>query len=138
MNPRQYTKLDYEKYKKVFQYVNSSWVEAQRRVEIEKGVKESERLSNAIQVRHFHNKVFCIDVAPQSKKEQLVKMCEDMGGKVNKEVSEHCLLITSKLDTERVSKAKKMKDVKILKPEFILDCKKTKAYLDEQMYLFRH
>lgn len=69
MKPREYTRFDYEKYKKIFQYVNSSWVEAQRKIEIEKGVPEEERLSNAIQVRHFHNKVFCIDVTPRDKKQ---------------------------------------------------------------------
>ena len=34
--PREYTKIDFEKYKKIFEYVNSGWVEAQKRVEAEK------------------------------------------------------------------------------------------------------
>ena len=69
--PREYTKVDYEKHKTIFQYVNSTWIEAQRKVEIEKGIKDSERLSNAIQVRHFHNKTVCVDVIPAAKRHEL-------------------------------------------------------------------
>jgi hypothetical protein len=35
---REYTRLDYEKCKDIFKYVNAAWVEAQKKVEIEKGV----------------------------------------------------------------------------------------------------
>ena len=66
--PREYTKVNFEKYEKVFKYVNASWLEAQKAIEVERGVKEHERLSNAIQVRHFHGKTFCIDVTPQQKR----------------------------------------------------------------------
>lgn len=61
-----------------------------------------------------------------------------MGGKVKEEVCENCLLITNNLDTERVARAKKLKNVKILKPDFIGDCQKVGAYLDERDYFFKH
>ena len=57
-----------------------------------------------------------------------------MGAKIKKELCDHCLLITSRTDTEKVQKAKKMKGVKVLRTGFIRDCKQCEAYLDEKDY----
>jgi hypothetical protein len=60
--PREYNKVDFEKVKSAFTYVNSAWLEAQKQAEKERGVKESDRLSSKIQVRHFHNRRVAIDL----------------------------------------------------------------------------
>lgn len=36
--PREYALMDYNKYKEIFKYVNSEWMEAQKKAEIKLGV----------------------------------------------------------------------------------------------------
>ena len=50
---------------------------------------------------------------------------------------DNCLLITEKVDTEKVKKAKRMKHVKILRPEFVFECQQVGAYLDEKDYFHK-
>lgn len=56
--------------KQFYTQVNSSWLEAQRKIEKERGVKENERLSKYIQVKHLNGKNICVDL-PHPKKEQI-------------------------------------------------------------------
>lgn len=42
-----------------------------------------------------------------------------MGAKIQREVVDNCFLISAKKDTEKVAKAKKSKNVKVLNPKFI-------------------
>ena len=60
-----------------------------------------------------------------------------MGAKLKKEPEDYCLLITDRIDTERVAKARKLKGVKILRPEFVTECSECHAYLDEKDYFFK-
>lgn len=46
-------------------------------------------------------------------------MAEEMGAKIQREVVENCILISTKKDTEKVARAKKTKNVKVLTPKFI-------------------
>ena len=68
--------------KDVLKYVNATWVEDQRKIERKKNVIESERLSNAIEVKIFFNKKICVDIADSNKKAELVKLCTSMGAKI--------------------------------------------------------
>lgn len=52
-----------------------------------------------------------------------------MGAKIINNLHDYCLLITNKVGNEAVSKAKKMKGIKVLKPEFITDCKQCNALM---------
>jgi hypothetical protein len=42
-----------------------------------------------------------------------------MGAKLKKEPEDYCLLITDRVDTEKITKARKLKGIKILKQEFV-------------------
>ena len=121
--PREYSKVDFSKYSKIFQNVNSSWVEAQRAIENEKGVKNADSLANAIQVRHFHNKIICLDIYPLKDKENIERDCRAMGATMKENPCDNCLLITTKVNTEKVARARKLKNVKILRPNFVKECK---------------
>jgi NAD-dependent DNA ligase len=68
------------------------------------------------------------------KREQLEKLAESMGAKLIKEVTDNCLLITTRKDTEKVSKARKCKNVKVLSPKYIEECKQCEASLNESDY----
>lgn len=56
---------------------------------------------------------------PQPKKEQIEKMAEDMGAKIQRDIIDNCYLISAKKDTDKVSRARKAKNVKILAPKYI-------------------
>ena len=88
-------------------------------------------------MRHFHNKKIVIDHSVPAEKEKLIKTCELMGAKICSEPCDYCLLITNKTNTERVAKAKKCRNVKIIKPMFVTDCQKVGAYLDEKEYFHK-
>lgn len=94
-------------------------------------------LSKCIQVKHFQNKTICVDLAPPTRKTALEKMAEDMGAKIVRDPVDNCLLVTNKGDTERVAKARKLKNVKIVSPNFIEECKHCDAYLSERDYFLK-
>jgi len=83
-----------------------------------------------IVVRVFHNKTICLDIADKAKKAQLQKLCLDMGAKVADTPENYCILIANRGDTEKVAKARKLKGVKILRSQFVEECRQCQAYLD--------
>ncbi len=60
-----------------------------------------------------------------------------MGANIKPNPTENCLLVTNKLGTEKVTKAKKLRYCKVIKPEFINDCKACGAYLNEKDYFHK-
>lgn len=60
-----------------------------------------------------------------------------MGAKIVKDVTDNCLLISSRSDTEKVSKGRKLKNVRIVTPNFIEECKACNAYLSEKDYFVK-
>jgi hypothetical protein len=60
-----------------------------------------------------------------------------MGARVVKDPTDNCLLVTNKTDTEKVAKARKLKNVKIVSPNFIDECKQCDAYINERDYFLK-
>ena len=56
---------------------------------------------------------------PSPKKIDLEKLSERMGAKILREPQDYCIFIANRIDTQKVAKAKKLKHIKILKPNFI-------------------
>lgn len=60
-----------------------------------------------------------------------------MGAKVAEEVCDNCLLVTMRNDSDKVARARKMKNVRIVTPNFIEECKQAQGYLDERDYFLK-
>jgi hypothetical protein len=60
-----------------------------------------------------------------------------MGAKVKENPEDNCLLIADRVDTEKVAKGRKLKGVKVLRSNFVVECKQCQAYLDEKEYFFK-
>lgn len=87
-------------------------------MEIERGVKENERLSKYLQVKHLYEKNVCVDL-PQPRKEHIEKMAAELGAKIQSDVVNDSYLISTNKHTEKVAKAMNASNVKVLIPEFI-------------------
>ena len=66
---------------KYFHYVDSNWLEAQKKAENAFNVSDRHKLSRYIQVRHFHGKTICFDVYGE-KRTKLVRLAETLGAKI--------------------------------------------------------
>lgn len=60
-----------------------------------------------------------------------------MGAKIVDDVVDNCLLVTNRNDTEKVAKARKCKNVRIVTPNFLDECKQCDAYLSERDYFLK-
>lgn len=60
-----------------------------------------------------------------------------MGAIIKSEPCDNCLVISNRTDTECVAKARKMKNTKVVKPEFVYECKQCEAYLEEKDYFHK-
>jgi hypothetical protein len=74
---------------------------------------------------------------PAAKKAAIEKLAEEMGARVVKEVVDNCLLVSTRSDTEKVAKALKCKNVRIVTPNFIEESKQCEAYLSERDYYLK-
>jgi hypothetical protein len=74
---------------------------------------------------------------PNAKKTAIEKMAVEMGAKVVPEVVDNCLLVSTRNDSEKVSKARKCKNVKIVTPNFVEECKQCEAFLDVKGYFLK-
>ena len=132
---RDYEICDFEAVKKSFEYVSAEWLEAQRKVEVQKGVIEEERLSRCIQVKHLHGRKVMLDGA------DVRRECEGdarrMGATIVNNYQDHCLVITGRVTGEMATRARKFKGVKVLRPEFISDCVRCNALMEEKDYFHR-
>lgn len=87
-------------------------------------------------MRHFHGKTLCVDL-PAGKRAAIEKLAAEMGARVVAEVVDNCLLVSARSDSEKVAKARKCKNVKIVTPNFVEECKQYDAYLDERTYFLK-
>lgn len=60
-----------------------------------------------------------------------------MGAKVVEDVCDNCLLVATRPDSDKVAKARKMKNVRIVTPNFVEESKQVEAYLDEKAYFLK-
>jgi hypothetical protein len=60
-----------------------------------------------------------------------------MGAKIVQEVTDHVLLIGARPDSEKVAKARKCRNVKVVTPNFIEECKQCQTYLSERDYFLK-
>ena len=57
-----------------------------------------------------------------------------MGGKVKDSVLDNCIVITNRMEGEKILEFMNKNGTKFVKPDFVYDCEKVKIKLDESDY----
>lgn len=96
-------------------------------------MKEEERLSNYVQIKHLLDKEIYIDSdsIKGSRKSKLENIAKALGAKIILSPKNYCIIISTEWENHNVQKAvKSLGGIKAVHEDYLIECKKNNAELN--------